>query len=154
MTIQDLGSLGELLGSIAVLVTLVYLALQTRQNTMAISAQLDGARIGSLLNLRLTMATSTELQEALAEDRVGEITISEERRTLCWRAQVAHFQWLFVQVERDLLPTVTIEGVRMGMLAQFSRYRSFNRHWEGQKPTLVPEFVAWVDEQRAKASRA
>ena len=38
LTIQDLGALG---GSVAVLVTLVYLALQTRQNTMAIAAQLD-----------------------------------------------------------------------------------------------------------------
>ncbi len=36
LTIQDLGALGEFFGSIAVLATLVYLALQTRQNTMAI----------------------------------------------------------------------------------------------------------------------
>ncbi len=43
LTIQDLGALGELLGSIAVLATLIYLALQTRQNTMAIAAQLDAA---------------------------------------------------------------------------------------------------------------
>ena len=43
MTIQDLGALGELLGSVAVLATLIYLALQTRQNAMAISAQLDAA---------------------------------------------------------------------------------------------------------------
>ena len=39
MTIQDLGALGEFLGSIVVLVTLGYLALQTRQNTLAIAAQ-------------------------------------------------------------------------------------------------------------------
>ena len=31
LTIQDLGALGELLGSVAVLATLVYLAMQTRQ---------------------------------------------------------------------------------------------------------------------------
>ncbi len=36
LTIQDLRALGELLGSVAVLATLIYLALQTRQNTMAI----------------------------------------------------------------------------------------------------------------------
>ena len=74
LTIQDLGALGELLGSLAVLATLVYLALQTRQNTMAIGAQLDGARIGALQNLYLTAATSTELQEALAEDRIGDMS--------------------------------------------------------------------------------
>ena len=43
LTIQDLGALGELLGAIAVLATLIYLTLQTRQNTMAIGAQLDAA---------------------------------------------------------------------------------------------------------------
>ncbi len=36
MTIQDLGALGELIGSVAMLATLVYLRLQTRQNTRAI----------------------------------------------------------------------------------------------------------------------
>ena len=49
LTIQDLGALGELLGSVAVLFTLVYLALQTRQNTLAIRAQLDATRSDSLL---------------------------------------------------------------------------------------------------------
>ena len=34
-TIQDLGTGGELLGSVAVLATLVYLALQTRQMRLA-----------------------------------------------------------------------------------------------------------------------
>ena len=43
LTIQDLGALGELLGAVAVLATLIYLALQTRQNTLAIAAQLDAA---------------------------------------------------------------------------------------------------------------
>ena len=51
LTIQDLGALGELLGSVAVLATLVYLALQTRQNTLAIGAQLEAA-------IRETLGTS------------------------------------------------------------------------------------------------
>ncbi len=51
LTIQDLGAIGELLGSVAVLATLVCLALQTRQNTMAIGAQLDAQRINSTLHV-------------------------------------------------------------------------------------------------------
>ena len=39
MTIQDLGALGELIGSVAVLATLVYLALQTRRTRIATEAQ-------------------------------------------------------------------------------------------------------------------
>ena len=64
LTIQDLGSLGEFFGSIAVLATLVYLALQTRQNTEAIGAQLDAARLGTLLEFITMPARSSELQEA------------------------------------------------------------------------------------------
>ena len=36
MTIQDLGSIGELIAAIATVATLVYLALQIRQNTRAL----------------------------------------------------------------------------------------------------------------------
>ena len=76
LTIQDLGSLGEFFGSIAVLATLIYLAMQTRQKTLAIRAQLDSARIGAIQEVLLSAATSTELQEALEEDRVGRRRLS------------------------------------------------------------------------------
>ena len=38
MTLQDLGNIGEFLGSIGVIVTLIYLAIQIRQNTKAARA--------------------------------------------------------------------------------------------------------------------
>ena len=49
MTIQDLGSIGELIGAIATVATLVYLAIQVRANTgshkaSSIQYMLDGAR--------------------------------------------------------------------------------------------------------------
>ncbi len=77
LTIQDLGALGELLGSVAVLVTLIYLAFQTRQNTLAITAQLDAARIAAVQRLNLVAATSTGLQEALNGDRVEPLKIEQ-----------------------------------------------------------------------------
>ena len=50
-TVQDLGSLGELVGSLAVLVTLVYLAQQVRQsNRLAIAASYQ-ARTDSNIEL-------------------------------------------------------------------------------------------------------
>ncbi len=82
LTIQDLGALGELLGSVAVLATLVYLALQTRQNTTAIGAQLDAAFIAANQSLLLTAATSSALQEALDEDRIVDVGTNQVRRAL------------------------------------------------------------------------
>ncbi len=112
LTIQDLGALGEFFGSIAVLATLVYLALQTRQNTVAIAAQLDGARISSTLHLGLTLATSTELQEALREDWTTDAPSSNQLRCgQYWTSMLLNYQWQFVQAQRGLLPTFNKSGM-------------------------------------------
>ena len=152
MTIQDLGALGELLGSVAVLVTLVYLTLQTRQNTAAIGAQVDAARLTASLYAGLTQATSSELQEVLAEDMIDPSTASEQRRIAYWRAAFYLFQWQFVQGRRGLLPTYQESGVAAGVRSFFSIFRSFEGWWAQSQASYVPEFIEWVEEQRAKAA--
>ncbi len=152
LTIRDLGALGEFFGSIAVLVTLIYLALQTRQNTMAIGAQLDAARIASSLSLSLAAATSNELQEALNEDRVDAPPISQARHSQFWFAQFLIFRWQFQQGRRGLLPTFNEAGMATGLRNFFTRFHSFEGWWEATKATFEPEFVEWVEEQRSKAA--
>ncbi len=152
LTIQDLGALGELLGSVAVLATLVYLALQTRQNTMAIQAQLDAARINAVQNLNLTAATSTELQEALLEDRIDPLSINEGRRGSYWGAQLVNYQWQFAQAQHGLLPTFNEAGMSAVLRDIFNRHRSFEGWWERTKGAFLPDFVEWVEEQRSKAA--
>ena len=95
LTIQDLGALGELLGSLAVLATLIYLALQTRQNTMAISAQLDAATMLARQEGLLLMSTSKELAEALNQQRVHPQPIELDRVNAFWTAQMIRWQWMF-----------------------------------------------------------
>ncbi len=153
LTIQDLGALGELLGSIAVLVTLIYLAFQTRQNTMAIGAQLDAARISSQLQVGLTVATSTELQEALREDQTDPPPLNQARRNLLWGVRFMNFSWQFAQAQRRLLPTYNDAAMARAVRTHFNRFRSFERWWEARKVIgFTPEFVEWVEEQRSKAA--
>ena len=151
MTIQDLGALGELLGSVAVLATLIYLALQTRQNTAAIAAQVDAARINASLYFGLTLASSKELQEVLAEEMIDPSVSNRERRWAFWRAAFYMWQWQFVQGRRGLLPTYQEMGVAGGVLSYFATYR-IEGWWEINKAAFVPEFVEWVDQLRAKAA--
>ena len=58
MTIQDLGSLGELVAAVATVVTLVYLAIQIRQNTTS-------ARTATYQNI---VTTGMELGNTFARD--------------------------------------------------------------------------------------
>ena len=152
LTIQDLGSLGELLGAVAVLATLIYLALQTRQNTMAIGAQLDAARISAVQGINLAKATSTELLEALNGDRVEPLTIEQARLNHLWFTEFFNLQWNLVQDRRGLLPTFNEAGAAIWVRSHFNDYRSFEGWWATIKPGFRPEFVEWGEEQRAKAA--
>jgi hypothetical protein len=51
MSIQDWATIGEILSSIAILITLVYLAIQTRQNTEAVRASTRQAIVAGDLEL-------------------------------------------------------------------------------------------------------
>ncbi len=152
LTIQDLGALGEFFGSIAVLATLVYLALQTRQNRMAISAQLDAARIANIINLNLAAATSSELQDALTEGASDPVRTMMSRRQQYWAGWINTFQWQFIQARRGVLPSYHEPGVAFALQVFFSA-PGFEEFWDrvGQS-AYVPVFVEWVEEQRSKAA--
>ena len=153
LTIQDLGALGELLGSVAVLVTLIYLALQTRQNTMAIEAQLDAATIAANQTNLMSAATSGELAEAIREGMTRDLTTNELRLTFYWVSMFSSFQWQFKQARRGLLPSYSEPEMAAIAGSYFTLYRGFGDAWdEVMKPTCTPEFVEWVEEQRAKAA--
>ncbi len=152
LTIQDLGALGELLGSIAVLATLVYLALQTRQNTLAIGAQLDAAVLSARMSTFLSVATSGELAEALNEDSTAPRTTNETRRGVYWSAAINYVQWQHHQARRGLLPIFHEAGTGGALAGFFTRFRGFEDFWESVKSLYSPEFVEWVEEQRSKAA--
>ena len=148
MTIQDLGALGELIGSVAVLATLIYLTLQTRQNTLAIGAQLDAAAVIASQNSQLLAATSDKLMDELEEDSTGTLT----RLEMYWGSLISMFQWQFKQARRGLLPDFNERVVRGTFSAFFTNFRSFEGWWEVRKALFSPEFVEFVEEQRAKAA--
>jgi hypothetical protein len=50
---------------------------------------------------------------------------------------------------RGLMPTYNEAGMAFGMVGEFNRYQSYPEFWDLAKPGFMPDFVAWVDEQRA-----
>ena len=65
MTITELGALGEFVGAIAVVVTLAYLAIQVRQNTGMMRAQIFQARSDAAQQWYLFIAGSEDMSEIL-----------------------------------------------------------------------------------------
>ena len=82
MTLQDWGALGELLGGLAVLITLVYLARQIRQNTAMITAQAVQASVDATQRVLLFRAEHPELRAILRKARGAEELDSDETEVL------------------------------------------------------------------------
>ncbi len=121
MTIIELGALGELLGSIAVLATVVYLSMQVRQNTRALEegeklalAQTYQMRADALQMMLVHAADSehigpiiTKLTGAGYPDDISaleQLSKEERGRFRQWQiAQQTHWDNMFFQYQQGFL---------------------------------------------------
>ncbi len=62
MSIQDWGAIGEIVGALAVVASLIYLAMQIRQNTRQISMSLESAKLAAF---ERTVESSNHAREVL-----------------------------------------------------------------------------------------
>ncbi len=76
------------------LATLIYLALQTRQNRMAITAEVEAARTNSLANLYMSL-TQPGNAEAFVKDFVEGTTVDEYRVFVGWQNVIQNYEWQF-----------------------------------------------------------
>jgi len=102
MSIADLGSLGEFIGSMAVLVTLIYLALQIRQNTHATRAVSHHAVTDALNQLNLTLSKhdeATRIWLAGMNDRSSLNDVQRERYDSLLRAYLHVCDTMYYQAQ-------------------------------------------------------
>jgi len=97
MTIQDWGAIGELLSGGAVVATLVYLALQIRQNTAMITAQVVQASVDATQRVLLFRTENQSLRECLRKARANDPLRTDEFEVL-----VSYLQAVFMNFQARL----------------------------------------------------
>ena len=65
MTLEDLGNIGEFVGAIAVVITLVYLAFQIRQNTRQITQNTQAVHLAAVDSI---MSAATDVRRSIIEN--------------------------------------------------------------------------------------
>ena len=155
MTIQDLGSIGEFIAALATLVTLVYLALQIRQNTSQIreNSNLVRANVASMMAAQ-TSASIAFIFDAGAVELMAEGAKDFHRLTLADRMKfdainqqmMTRFESLFVHYKLGLLT----EGQWVAKRTTLERrlvFRGVQQWWERSKDEYEPEFRRYVTEE-------
>ncbi len=152
MTIAELGSLGELLAAIATIVTLIYLALQLRQNTAALRTASRQAIVAGMRDhgrLALEPGAESFLSATLA---YPEIT-PEEYRYYSMRMHdlLLFFQGAHALYEAGTLEEETYQAYLDFVAASFSTPGGA-RFWQDIKDIYTARMVVALDDRIARGN--
>lgn len=80
MTVVELGALGEFVGAFAMVATLIYLAVQIRQNTQTVQAAAVDASVGRINEVRKSLYEDAELSRIYLEGNAEPDALDDECR--------------------------------------------------------------------------
>ncbi len=146
MTIQDLGSIGELLAAIATIATLAYLAVQLRHNTASVRASSAIAHTEAARNIQLVIAQDSELVKLFWSGLANRAALNDEDRRrfdflISAQSQTFEQSWRFR--EEGVIDDATWAGQRAG-ISWFAHEPGFIDFFGVYGGTLHPGFAAEV----------
>ncbi len=106
MTIQDYGSIGEIVGAIATVATLLYLAVQIRTNTRAVRASTHHSNSQGWSELNAALGADIEASRILLEGGRAYTDLQADERfrfTLLMRAILQRHEDEFFQIQEGLI---------------------------------------------------
>jgi hypothetical protein len=145
MTLEDLGNLGDFFGGIAVIVTLVYLAFQIRQNTKLVQQSAEQMFRSDSTAVVALAARSPENAEVYNKGLNDPESLSPNERAhfyLLMAANFYHFQQGYAAHREGALS----EGVWNSQLQALQLYASrpgMRVWWKRQGHRLIPESDFW-----------
>ena len=151
MTIQDLGSIGELVAAIATIGTLAYLAVQIRQNTISNRDASTRSTHDMILRVNtppISDPTLTDLIIRGGKDRAGLDSIESSRFHAHWMNSFFMYQDVFFLSRKSRVEPYLWTGVESHMF-QFLEAPGLSSWWEKNQRRFAEEFRDYVNANRS-----
>ncbi len=147
MEIQDLGSIGEFVSSVVVVITLIFLTVQLRQNTRAIRS--TSFQDTNQDQIRLTQDAWRFFD--LLKSAAGEPLQGPDRSKAVefFYNAFRSYETAWYQYRTGNLESIAFEGHRRWMIWGLGNPAG-DTLWDEMKPLFHPEFCTFVDELRAE----
>lgn len=153
MDLSGLGNVGDFIGGVAVIVSLVYLAVQVRQNTRSVRAASFQALSESVSDRVLRLAESSELHEVYMRGMRGDQLSEQETQRFgtIMLSLIRLSSNAFVQYRSGMLTEDQWQGFRVMPVTLLSSPggRAF---WLRGRTAFGEEFAAYIDSEIDKAS--
>lgn len=147
MTLEQLANLGEFISAIAVIASLIYLAVQIRQNTKSVRSAtlLSNTEIWS--NLLLKMADTENIRAYMYGMSGNEDIRPKEFAQFLLQCRVlfVSFENQYYQFCNGALDEETYKGYERSICIEIFAYRGFRMYWSLYRENFSPVFVNHVD---------
>lgn len=147
MTIQDLGSIGELLAAIATIATLVYVAVQIRNGIVTSRGNTHHSTATAWSELHFRIASDSDLADLYHKGRITPEQLSAEDRRrfhLLLDSILAQIENIWVQYSNGLFPKSNQDRFDDILRAQFAT-PGMQGYWPRRRGLLMAEFVDHVE---------
>ena len=144
-TIQDLGAIGEFVGAIVVVVTLVYLVFQIRQNTLSIRSQ-SRYHVLEAINSDMRQVQNPEYSSLSRTIAHGDDVSNADRNrwAMTLTGWLSHQEMLFFEVTDGTLPRDFEETLRF-RVAGTLLMPNVRETWETWRGLYTKGFQEYVD---------
>lgn len=143
MNMTDLIAWSQLVSSAAVLITLVYLAIQTRQANAAIRANARQSQFELDLMSLFQLAANADLPPKLVSTEPLD-QHDQMRLTFLWMGTLRQVELMFIQYENGVLDQTTWDAQRRVIAAMLSTEKTRTWWEKAGKLPFSPEFVEVV----------
>jgi hypothetical protein len=158
MSLEQLSSLAQVFGSIGVIVSLIFVGLQIKQNTGALQRNEHNSTMEQWTVIRMAIAKNRDIAELMTAGLHGE-SATDAADQLRLEQMLAEYAWaafhIWDRTQRGIFPQGTFELTGGAALAGVLRTARGGAWWRGAKHVgFVPGFVSDVDAVIAKDSGA
>jgi hypothetical protein len=150
--LADWANIAEVAGAIAVVVSLVYLAVQVRQNTVTVRNSTLHSNT-ALWSTLLTKIAEPGMVEAYLAGVSGKRDIDPLRYTqffLLCRSLFVAFENQYYQYRQGALDGETYKGYERSISQQLLAFPGFRLWWQQSKDVFSPTFVEHVDDMMSR----
>ena len=156
MSFQQLADLAQIVASIGVIVSLIFVGLQIRHNTGALQRNEHNATMAQWTVIRMAIAKDRDIAELMTAGLHGERSLDAADQ-LRLEQMLAEYAWasfhIWDRTQRGVFPKGTFEATAGVMMCDLLRTQRGEAWWRSAKHVgFIPGFVADVDALLAKNS--
>ena len=154
MNWDAIGAIGEIVGAIAVIATLMYLARQIKDSARAARSSAVTDATNAIQTLYMELGSNSKSSGLFLEGLTSYDAISESKQfqfLMLMHSFLIAFQRSFFLSQEGTLDNGLRDSISTGIIA-VNHLPGFQRYWEQRRAFFQPEFADWVESLMARDS--